>query len=104
MKRSPLVRRTPLRNRKPLVRSKLKQAGNIPRRARSDVPLSAWCEAEFEGVCSGRAEHRHHILRRAQGGGDEATNAADLCHRCHEHVHHNVAWAYEAGWLRKRTA
>jgi hypothetical protein len=73
-------------------------------RARPDEPLADWCETRIEGVCTGRAEHRHHILLRAAGGTDEAANTVDVCSRCHEHIHSHPAESYDAGWLRKRTA
>lgn len=73
------------------------------RRARPDEPLATWCEAHIDGVCAGRAVHRHHRRIRAQGGTDDAANTADLCGACHEHIHRNPAWAYEHGWLRRRT-
>lgn len=68
-------------------------------RARPAEPLADWCELR-SGVCTGRATDRHHILRRAQGGTDDATNTADLCHTDHLHViHGNPAWARRHGWL-----
>lgn len=59
------------------------------------------CEAQTAGVCTGRGEHAHHILRRSQGGPDEPGNLLWLCAPCHEHAHRNPAWAYEHGLLRK---
>jgi hypothetical protein len=103
MRRSPLHRKTPLRARKALVRTRLKRAGTIPRRARPDEPLATWCEAAIPAVCTDRAEHRHHILRRAQGGTDGAENTFDLCRACHDYVHRNVAWAYDNGLLVRRS-
>jgi hypothetical protein len=73
-------------------------------RARPNEPLATWCEARIEDVCDGRAVHRHHVLRRSQGGGDEAANTRDLCNGCHEHIHRNPTWSYETGWLRRRTS
>lgn len=87
----PLVRRTPL---------KWQRSG----RARPDVPMAAWCEFMAEGVCTGRATHRHHLIPRSQGGGDEAANTADVCAPCHRWAHNHPALSYERGWLRRRTA
>lgn len=116
MKRStPLQRTTPLRRgapltaRRPLTRSarsgrsrplKSRPSG----RARPNEPLADWCEARIDGVCHGRAVHRHHRLMRSQGGGDEATNTAELCGACHQHIHDNPAWSYGAGWLLHPTS
>lgn len=73
-------------------------------RARPDVPLADLCCAHIDGVCTGRAECRHHKLRRSQGGSDHQTNTVDICDRCHEHIHANPAWSYAHGWLLRRTA
>ena len=90
MKRSPMPRRrTPLRSR-------------TSGRARSDHPLSVYCEAVTE-VCTGRAEHRHHVLPRSAGGND-STPLLDVCSRCHDFIHANPTRSYAEGWLTRRTA
>jgi len=61
------------------------------------------CVALCSPRCTGRAEHAHHMLRRSQGGRDEADNLVSLCSGCHDFVHANPAWAYEAGFLRRST-
>jgi hypothetical protein len=91
MKRTPLRRRTPLR-----ARSR--------GRARPGDPLATWCQAAIPDICQGRATHRHHILPRSAGGTDSPADTADICGACHAHVHAHPAWAYETGWLRRRTA
>ena len=68
-------------------------------RARPGEPLAHWCQIGVAGVCQGRATNRLHRLRRSQGGGDEAANTMDLCTGCHSHVHANVRWAEEHGYL-----
>lgn len=73
-------------------------------RARPAEPLADWCEAAIDGVCTGRAEHRHHVRRRSQGGGDDAANTRDLCGRCHEWVHAHPAASYELGLLARTWA
>lgn len=75
----------------------------VSRRARPDEPLADWCEVRTE-VCTGRAEHRHHKLRRSRGGSDDASNTADCCGRCHLFIHEHPAWAYAAGWLIRGAA
>ncbi len=69
-------------------------------RARPGEPLADWCEALIYGVCAGRAAHRHHRLRRSQGGGDEPANTLDVCGRCHDWIHAHPQAAYARGWLR----
>lgn len=56
------------------------------------------CEVRVDG-CWGRATQRHHILRRSQGGPDDAANLLGVCAPCHTWVHNNVAAAKVAGWL-----
>lgn len=109
--RTRLARRTPLRgsstlhrNRTILQRSAIAKATRASGRARPNEPLATWCEAGIAAVCTGRAVHRHHVRRRAQGGGDEAANTRDVCSACHGHIHANPGWAYEAGLLARGTA
>lgn len=68
-------------------------------RARPDEPLAEWCQVAVAGVCWGRADQRHHKLRRGQGGGDEAANTLDVCTGCHDQIHHETGWAYRMGYL-----
>lgn len=70
-------------------------------RARPDEPLAEWCEAQIIGVCKGRAEVRHHKLRRGRGGSDLETNTMDICDAggCHDEIHANPEWAYAHGYL-----
>lgn len=103
MKRTPLRRVTPLRQGTQL-RRKTTLARSTSGRARPDEPLAVWCEAQIDGVCTGRAVHRHHVRRRGQGGGDDRSNTRDVCDACHAFVHANPAWAYEAGLLARSSA
>jgi len=113
VKRTPLKRSTPLRNRAPMRRVTPLRSGTAAQRrahpagsgrARPDEPLADWCEARIDGVCTGRAAHRHHIKRRSQGGTDDASNCADLCSDCHGWVHANPARSYELGLLVRGVA
>lgn len=70
-------------------------------RARPDEPLATWCQTQIEGVCTGRAEHRHHILTRARGGTDEATDTIDCCRADHDWIHAHPIEATERGFLRR---
>lgn len=62
-----------------------------------------WCEAKSK-VCTGRAAHRHHILRRSQGGKDEPANLLAVCSACHVFIHDHPLQAYEKGWMRRSGA
>lgn len=126
MKRSPLPpRKTPLlRSTKPLKRSAIKRKPREPgeprrekqRKYRPDAARDAWwrkvrayvmgraghrCEARVPGVCTGAAEHAHHIRLRSQGGEDAEHNLLAVCHPCHAHIHANPAESYANGWLRR---
>lgn len=94
MKRSgPLRRLTPLRNVTPL-RSRRRK------RDHGDRPLAAWCEIAVAGVCTGRAEHRHHVRLQSQGGRGGPT--LDCCHACHHYAHLNRDVARAHGWIIDR--
>jgi len=67
-------------------------------RARPAEPLAVWCVLALP-KCAGRAVHRHHRLRRSQGGDDSPDNTLDVCFFCHEEIHRNPARAYEQGWM-----
>jgi hypothetical protein len=71
-------------------------------RARPEEPLATWCEVGRAGVCTGRAEVRHHILPRSQGGTDEKSNTVDCCDSDHRWIHANPSKAYAHGWLLHR--
>lgn len=72
-------------------------------RARPGDPLAAWCEIGRAGVCTGRAEHRHHRLPRSAGGSDERENTIDCCGACHRLIHDRPSLAYAHGWLLRRS-
>lgn len=38
-------------------------------------------------ICSGKAVHRHHVIRLGYGGSNAGSNIVGLCERCHESVH-----------------
>lgn len=71
-----------------------------PRRARPDEPLADHCEI---GLCWERPSHRHHRLRRSQGGTDDASNTMDLCAAHHRYVHDHPSQSYALGWLKRST-
>lgn len=99
-----------LQRRKPLVRTGGPKArAGTPRRrttggrARPADPLASWCAAQISGVCTGRAEHRHHKLPRSAGGDDTPENTTDLCGACHRYVHAHPTFGYESGYLIRRS-
>jgi 5-methylcytosine-specific restriction endonuclease McrA len=61
------------------------------------------CVAKVEGVCTGKAEHVHHVVRRAQGGDAGMGNLISLCFPCHEYIHAHVEWARSHGYIRSRS-
>lgn len=77
--------------------SKKKRRG----RARPEDPMRWRCE--FDG-CTNPATERHHIKRRAQGGGDEESNTKDICGQHHSYVHANPEWSYTNGYLERFSA
>lgn len=99
MKRSPLQRRTPLRARTPL-RTRTPLKASRKGRDRADVPLAAWCQIARPGTCTGRAQHRHHVVLQSQGGRGGPT--LDVCHACHDYAHLNRAEARAHGWIIDR--
>jgi HNH endonuclease len=62
---------------------------------RSDL----WCEDCASLALSGRLGHRHHRLRRGQGGTNDLSNLLALCRPCHDTVHRYPALSYQRGWL-----
>ena len=70
--------------------------------ARPGEPLAHYCEVGRIGTCTGVAEHRHHRLTRARGGGDEAANTVDVCAACHDLIHARPTLAYAHGWMLHR--
>jgi 5-methylcytosine-specific restriction endonuclease McrA len=64
--------------------------------------------ARCSGICeicgAAGASHRHHKLRRGQGGKNTMANILMLCDGCHFAVHEFPSVSYANGWLlRKNT-
>ena len=74
----------------------------IPPKVRREVAgrSGGWCEIDHDN-CSLRATQMHHILRRSQGGKNEADNLLHLCLNGHSYIHANPALSYEQGWLKR---
>lgn len=119
MKRSPMPRR-----RAPMARTSIKRSAPMPahdrhltgkakpkRPATDQVPEAVRtqvryrsggrCEASIADVCTGRAEHQHHVVTRGRGGQHTAQNLLDVCGACHRHVHAHPVWATEHGFLAR---
>jgi hypothetical protein len=74
----------------------------IPSKVRSEVAgrSGGWCEIDHPN-CLMRATQMHHVLRRSQGGKDDADNLLHLCLMGHDYIHANPALSYESGWLKR---
>lgn len=55
--------------------------------------ICLWCEQP------GGAVDFHHVLRRSQGGKDEAANLRPLHRRCHSYIHEHPLEAKRRGFL-----
>ena len=94
MKRSSMPpRRTWLRRVTPL-------RARVRRRDHADRPLAVWCEIAHAPVCTGRAQHRHHVRLQSQGGSGGPT--LDCCLACHRFAHDNRDLARAHGWIIDR--
>lgn len=58
-----------------------------------------WCDLCVDRMFAGLLGHRHHRLRRGQGGGNDLSNLMALCDFCHKHVHAYPTLSFERGWL-----
>lgn len=103
MKRTPLVRRTPLK-RSPVKRSRQSQKRKRPVGFTEETKASVRrrsgnrCEARAEG-CTGRATHFHHRKLRRFGDHSEA-NCLHVCAWCHISViHENPELSFVMGWM-----
>jgi 5-methylcytosine-specific restriction endonuclease McrA len=97
------IARSPLsRSRKPIKRMSAKREAE----SKDERALYASVVAEA-GRCE-RCEflpaiEAHHLMRRSSGKERlERTNLVGLCRPCHQHIHDNPKYAYEAGWLRSK--
>ncbi len=105
------MKRSGLKSNKPLKRTGyLRRTGRLPaasKKARTFADeLDAVTPALLERagyrceICrKATVEHRHHRLRRSQGGTNALDNLVACCHGCHEHIHRFPALAYEHGLL-----
>lgn len=102
MKRTPLVRRTPLK-RSPLRRARQSQKRKRPTgftegtKALVRRRSANQCEARSE-ACTHKAAHFHHRKLRRFGDHSEE-NCLHVCSACHLRIHDNPEIAYVMGWM-----
>ena len=101
MKRTPLVRRAPLRSFRRLRSHGSSSYQDEFAAVKPEVRRRSQgrCEASAGPGCSGAAVHVHHRRRRAQGGTNDLANLLDVCAWCHDFIHAHPAVSYERGWL-----
>lgn len=98
MKKTPLVRKTPLR-----AVSKKRSAGRGLRKKVREEVLDRdkfACQANIYGLCSRHATDVHEILTRGRGGSIyDVGNCLSLCRSCHSFITEHPAWAEEHGFM-----
>lgn len=106
MKRGSPLRRTPLKRGTKPLRAKPYRDPIPPEVTDALYERSGgMCEVtKIEHGCTGRAVHRHHILRQSQGGGHTLDNLLHCCAKGHLAVHLNPALSYALEYLRRRAA
>jgi hypothetical protein len=62
--------------------------------------VNAPCEAQVDGVCTGRAVHAHHKVLRSQGGTDDPRNLLLVCTACHGWIHAHPGPARGLGFIQ----
>lgn len=75
--------------------------------AEVDRRSGGMCEANIAGTCHPgphRGHAHHHVLLRARGGDDAASNLLLVCLDAHLFIHANPAQATELGLMRRRSA
>lgn len=109
MKRSPLLRKTPLRRTSRLrPRSKATEQLYVQRRAfvREFLTENPRCQIAWDGRCRGRAEGVHEVVKRSHGGAIIPGPKADAqgqrfmaaCHPCNQAVEDVPAEARRRGF------
>lgn len=102
MKRTPLVRRTPLRSTCGIVRGRPLRLSRprMPAGLREAVYARAGgrCDCCGQALSPSRWEC-HHRLLRSRGGRDEAANLVALRPSCHERAHGKPRWATGLGLI-----
>ena len=90
--------------RKPRQSSKVKKFAEELEKMRPLVAARSRgrCEGRVPGVCTGQAEHVHHIKLRSAGGDNTLANLKALCHPCHTWTHANPAKARAVGLLASK--
>jgi 5-methylcytosine-specific restriction endonuclease McrA len=113
MKRTPLIRRAPLRaiGKRSRLRDKewkvnralaMERAGG-----RCELESTLYTTPDLDVVCGshrcrGTATEVHHRLPTSGGGKHDLDNLLALCGDCHRHIHKYPTVSYENGWLISR--
>lgn len=100
-----MKRRTPLRSKARLRRSSKKRDRENRLRRKVVEKLAEErgtdCQAQVEGVCTGRAMDAHERLTRARGGSiTDGRNILLVCRPCHDFITAHPLEAAERGLLR----
>jgi 5-methylcytosine-specific restriction endonuclease McrA len=106
MKRTPLIRRAPLRaiGKRSRLRDK---EWKVNRKLAMEL-AGGRCEYEAEGLhhlygrCAAPAVHVHHLLPSSAGGSHSITNLRALCEFHHSYIHAHPTAHYASGWLISR--
>lgn len=106
MKRTPLVRKTPIARVKPLPKRSTKAVQMAPKRSkhvREYLELHPECEARIEGICGFWSWDVHERLRRSQGGDIlDGSDQLAVCRPCHNWIGEHPAEAKRRGFARSR--
>lgn len=65
--------------------------------------MMTWCDLCVGLFEAGLLGHRHHRLRRGQGGKNTMENVMAVCERDHKLIHANPDLSVERGWLLRRS-
>ena len=103
--RKPLQRSPFKTERKPLTRSPMKRSRKrITAAERREYEIATEradgrCEAQIPGICTGRAEVRHHVKLRSALGKTIASNLIVICTECHGFIHAHPQWARDRAFI-----
>ena len=99
MKRTPLLRRTPLNR---MSRKRRKSLGKRRECIEAVKTRSGGiCEAKVSGVCTRYGCDGHEIVKRSAGGSpNDPANVLWICRGCHDWIHGNPREAKELGLLK----
>ena len=50
-------------------------------------------------ICNNKAQHKHHIISKSNGGKNTKDNICYLCASCHHEVHHTGSIVIEGNFM-----